>query len=97
MEKKRETIEEEITRVVKARAQSQTVDRVAENGWDPISEVKLYEETAKVTAVFWEWRHKVLTHFFGVSGALLAVTGWLYSASGGLRPWQCVPMLMAAI
>ena len=85
MNKKRETIEEQIMRVVKARAPSQIVDRVKEHGSDAISEEKLYEENAKVTAIFWEWRHKVLTHFFGVSGALLAVTGWLYSASGDLR------------
>lgn len=62
-----------------------------------VSVVKLYEENAKVTAIFWEWRHKVLTHFFGVSGALIAGTGWLYNASQHLRWWHCIPLFLAAI
>ena len=62
-----------------------------------VSVVKLYEENAKVTAIFWEWRHKVLTHFFGVNGALIAGTGWLYNASQNLRSWHCFPLFLAAI
>ena len=38
----------------------------------------LYQETAKVTAVFWEWRHKVMTLCFTGIGALFVVAGWLY-------------------
>ena len=72
------------------------VDRLTKNP-SAISEEKLYDENAKVTAIFWEWRHKVLTHFFGVSGALIAGTGWLYNASTNLRWWHCFPLLLAAI
>lgn len=38
----------------------------------------LYQENAKVAAVFWEWRHKVLVSFFAGSTALLALAGWFY-------------------
>src|SRR5690348_15149431 len=95
MYKSKESIEAQIMRILETEASIQIVDRIAD-GSNVISEEKLYEENAKVTAIFWEWRHKVLTHFFGVSGALIAVTGWLYYASGDLRPWHCVPLLLAA-
>jgi hypothetical protein len=38
----------------------------------------LYQETAKVAAIFWEWRHKVMTMCFTGIGALFVVAGWLY-------------------
>jgi heme A synthase len=95
MSNDRKTVEEQKINVEEA-APSPSVDRVAVEKTDAISEQKLYEENAKVTAIFWEWRHKVLTHFFGVNGALLAVTGWLYNTSGDLRWWHCVPLLVAA-
>jgi hypothetical protein len=37
----------------------------------------LYEENAKVAAVFWDWRHKVMTFGFAVMSGLVVVTGWL--------------------
>jgi hypothetical protein len=74
------------------------VDRHAQESKHAVSEEKLYEENAKVTAIFWEWRHKVLTHFFGVNGALIAGTGWLYYASSQkLHSWHCLPLLLAAV
>jgi|SRR5215216_329234 len=91
------TVAERKTPVVKEPGSIQVIDRPAVESPHAISEEKLYEENAKVTAIFWEWRHKVLTHFFGVSGALIAGTGWLYHASQGLRRWHCFPLLLAAI
>lgn len=38
----------------------------------------LYQENAKVAAIFWEWRHKVMTYFFTGIAALFVVAGWLY-------------------
>jgi hypothetical protein len=39
-----------------------------------LSDVKIYEETAKVAAIFWEWRHKTMTRFFAVVGGIIAGT-----------------------
>jgi hypothetical protein len=86
----------EQTQVMNIPAPIRVVDRLAVEIPHAISEEKLYEENAKVTAIFWEWRHKVLTHFFGVSGAFIAGTGWLYHASQSLRWWHCFPLLLAA-
>lgn len=41
----------------------------------------LYQENAKVTAIFWEWRHKVMTNFLTGIGAIFVVAGWLYQQS----------------
>jgi len=38
----------------------------------------LYQENAKVAAIFWDSRHKVMASFFGGIGALFALTGWFY-------------------
>jgi len=92
-----ETVGEHTTPVVNEPAPIQVVDPVAVEGDHAVSEKILYEENAKVTAIFWEWRHKVLTHFFGVNGALIAATGWLYHASQNLRRWHCIPLLLAAM
>jgi len=91
------TVAELKTPEVKEPAPIQVIDRLAVERPHAVSEEKLYEENAKVTAIFWEWRHKVLTHFFGVNGALIAGTGWLYHASQWLRWWHCFPLLLAAI
>ena len=38
----------------------------------------LYEENAKVAAIFWEWRHKIMVSFFAGIAALFALAGWFY-------------------
>ena len=38
----------------------------------------LYQENAKIAAIFWEWRNKILTYFFTAIGALFALAAWLY-------------------
>lgn len=38
----------------------------------------LYQENAKVAAIFWEWRNKILTYFFTAIGGLFALIGWLH-------------------
>jgi len=97
MGKDTKTVDEQKTQMVKQAGAIQLVDRLAVESPHAISEAKLYEENAKVTAIFWEWRHKVLTHFFGVCGALIAGTGWLYHASRSLRWWHSSLLLFAAI
>ena len=54
-----------------------------------LSYERIYEENAKVAAIFWEWRHKVMTNFFTGNAALFAVMGWLYQQAGGIRFWFC--------
>lgn len=62
-----------------------------------ISEERIYEETAKVAAIFWEWRHKIMTHFFAGIPALLALTYWFYQqAESSIRIWLCAPLLLGA-
>src|SRR5215213_7024900 len=48
---------------------------------DPLS--LLYQENAKVAAIFWEWRHKVMTNFFTAIVALFALSGWFYQQQFG--------------
>ncbi len=38
----------------------------------------LYQENAKVAAVFWEWRNKILTFFSTIIGAVFLLASWLY-------------------
>jgi hypothetical protein len=38
----------------------------------------LYQENAKVAAIFWEWRFKLMASFFAVIAALFALAGWFY-------------------
>jgi hypothetical protein len=54
-----------------------------------------YTENAKVAAIFWEWRHKVMTFFFTATAALIAVAGWGYSH--GLGRFNAIPLLVAGL
>lgn len=56
----------------------------------------LYSENAKVTVEFWEWRHKVMTRFFAVIAASIAMAGWFYQQSE-LKHWVFVPFFLAFI
>jgi hypothetical protein len=56
----------------------------------------LYQENAKVAAIFWEWRHKVMTAFFAVIAALFALAGWFYQQSE-LRTLLFAPLALGAI
>jgi hypothetical protein len=56
----------------------------------------LYEENAKVVALFLEWRHKVMSRSFAVTGAVFATAGWLYQQPDG-RVWLPVPFLLGAM
>lgn len=56
----------------------------------------LYQENAKVAAIFWEWRHKVMTSFFvGIAG-LFALAGWFYQQTE-LRILLFAPLSLGAI
>jgi len=55
----------------------------------------LYEENAKVAAVFWEWRHKVMTFFFTVIAALIALAGWGYRHD--LGRFDALPLFVAGL
>jgi hypothetical protein len=96
MSNKRKTVQERKPTVVKQEAPAQIVDRVAVGKTEQISEERIYEENAKITAIFWEWRHKIMTHFFGAIGAVIAVTGWLYQQASEFRVWHYVPLLVGA-
>jgi hypothetical protein len=56
----------------------------------------LYEENAKVVALFLEWRHKVMSRSFAVTGAVFVAAGWLYQQPDG-RIWLPVPFLLGAM
>lgn len=58
---------------------------------EQISKAKIYEEAAKLTVILWEWRHKVMTNFFTVTGGVLAVSGWLYKDA---KAYVYVPLLV---
>ncbi len=59
---------------------------------------EIYDQNAKVTAIFWEWRHKIMTHFFGAIGAIIAVSGWLYvQHDKQITIWHCFPLLIGGI
>jgi hypothetical protein len=74
-----------------------TVNQVTGERKELISEERIYEENAKVAATFWEWRHKIMTHFFTVLAAVFALTGWFYQQSGVIRIWHCSPLILGAI
>jgi hypothetical protein len=67
---------------------------VAANQSDHGAEIT-YAQTAKVAEIFWEWRHKVITHFFATIGGVLFVAGWFYKEEQ-LRRWSFVPLLLGA-
>jgi hypothetical protein len=56
----------------------------------------VYEENAKVLAIFLEWRHKVMTHWFAVTGAAFVAAAWL-SQQSAFRSWLFAPFLLGAI
>jgi hypothetical protein len=56
----------------------------------------LYTENAKVAAIFWEWRHKVITRFFTALTAIFFVAAWFYERPL-LRVWTFSPFLLGAI
>jgi hypothetical protein len=64
---------------------------------EQISDERIYEENSKVTAVFWEWRHKTMRNFFGAIGAVIAVSGWLFQQAHGITVWLCVPFFIGAL
>jgi len=50
----------------------------------------LYTENAKVTAEFWEWRHKVMTRYFAGISAVAVMAAWFYERPA-LKHWVFVP------
>jgi hypothetical protein len=56
----------------------------------------LYQENAKVVAIFWEWRHKIITSFFAGLAGLTILAGWIYNQSQ-LRNLLFAPPLIGAI
>jgi hypothetical protein len=55
-----------------------------------------YQENAKIAAIFWEWRHKVMTYFIGSVTGLLALAGWLYQ-QGSSQFVLVLPLLSASL
>jgi|ERR1041385_1627282 hypothetical protein len=55
----------------------------------------IYQENAKIAAIFVEWRHKVLAAWFAVISAVCAAAGWLFQQTTG-RKIICIPMLLGA-
>ncbi len=43
----------------------------------------LYQENAKIAAIFWEWRNKIITDFSAAIVALFTLAGWLHQHSSG--------------
>ena len=56
----------------------------------------LYQENAKVAAVFWEWRHKLMISWFAGVAALFALASWFYQQPA-LRDVFFAPFFIAAI
>ena len=56
----------------------------------------LYTENAKVTAVFWDWRHKLMERSFAVLGGVLLASGWLYHEKE-LRQFVWITLLVGSI
>jgi hypothetical protein len=56
----------------------------------------LYEQNASVLAIFLEWRHKVMTYWFAIVGAVFAAAGWLYQQPAG-RSWTALPLALGAL
>lgn len=42
-----------------------------------------YQENSKIILTFLEWRHKVMTNSFTVTGAVFAAVGWLLPEAAG--------------
>jgi len=55
----------------------------------------LYAQAARVAEVFWEWRHKVITHFVATIGGSVVASGWFLKEEH-LRRWTFVPLLFGA-
>ena len=55
----------------------------------------LYSETVKVTSVFLDWRHKVMSFTLTVIAASVAIGGWMYQQD--LREAMAVPALLAGL
>ena len=63
-----------------------------------ISDETLYQETAKIAAIFWEWRHKTMTRFFAGVGGVIGIMVWLYENGGRLiRWWHAIPLGIGAL
>jgi hypothetical protein len=56
----------------------------------------MYQENAKVAAVFWEWRHKLLVACFIGVAALFTLAGWFYQQAD-LKRLLSAPLLLGAI
>jgi len=55
----------------------------------------LYTENAKVAAIFWEWRNKILTQLFAVVAGLTALDGWFYQRN--LYRFLPIPLLLGSV
>lgn len=56
----------------------------------------LYNQTAKVAEIFWEWRNKVLARFVTVCGGFLLLSGW-FMKSQELKSWSFSPFVAATV
>jgi hypothetical protein len=62
-----------------------------------LTDEKIYDETAKVIAIFWEWRDKTLSRYFAAISGVIAVAGWLFQQANGIRIWQSLPLFASAV
>ena len=58
-----------------------TKDNVDDKAFETLS--LLYQENAKVAAIFWEWRNKIMTYFLTAISSLTVVASWLYQQYPG--------------
>lgn len=57
--------------------------------------LKLYEENGKVAAVFWEWRHKIISLAALTLGGVVGIAAWLYERD--MRWAVCIPLLAGSL
>jgi hypothetical protein len=60
---------------------------------DPL--ITMYAENARVAAVFWDWRHKLITVGLTSLGALIVIAGWSFEHE--LGRWPAAPLAAGAL
>jgi hypothetical protein len=61
-----------------------------------ISDETLYQENAKVAAIFWKWRDKTMNRFRAGFGGVTTVFLWFYEHGYTVRRWHAIPLFIGA-
>lgn len=61
-----------------------------------LTDTDKYEAIREIVQSMWEWRHKVMTQFFVVSGSTFIAATWLYKNTDVMQ-WSYVPFLLGAV